>query len=186
MRKYIYIDNDGKTLFFDSFQKDRPRFSGIFEVSEKELSYMVFDGYGLRKDNLLYENYVKTNLVEYKDYLKSVIVSDYNKSIARLKSAYPSEEVTGWDYKSMQAKLWIDSDDKQWLIDNDSVLMLENESDGTIEGITILANRIIHNSNAYQTIYGKNTRKYKELLALVNACSTIQELTDLEGQVKYD
>lgn len=186
MKYYTYIDQTGKTLFFESAQAERKGFVGIFELSTEQTQYFRYNGIGVEKDNLLYDNFVKSNLELYKKRLIEIILSKYNDSIARLKSVYPSEEVTGWDYKSMQAKLWLDSENKQELIDSKSVLMLQNESDGTIQGITNLANRIINNSNAYQTIYGKNTRKYKELLAMLNTYSTIQELVGLEGAITYD
>jgi len=186
MKYHAYIDTNGKTLFFESLQIDRKGFVGIFELSEEQTEYFRYNGIGVEKDNLLYEQFIKSNIELYKKRLIEIILTKYNDSIARLKAAYPSEEVTGWDYKSMQAKLWLDSNDKQGLIDSKSVLMLVNESDGTIQGITNLANRIINNSNAYQTIYGKNTRKYKELLAILNTYSTIQELVEFEGMITYD
>lgn len=186
MRYFAYLDTNGKTLFFESAQAERKGFVGIFELTNEQTQYYRYNGIGVEKDNILYEQYVRNNVGEFKKRLTEIILEKYNHSIARLKSAYPSEEVTGWDYKSMQSKLWLDSDDKQGLIDSNSVLMLQNESDGTIQGITNLANRIINNSNTYQTIYGKNTRKYKELLAILNTYSTIQELVEFEGQIIYD
>lgn len=186
MRKYTYIDDSGKTIFLDSFDETRKRFVGIFELTNEQTQYYRYNGIGVEKDNLLHEQYARNNVSEFKKRLTEIIIEKYNHSIARLKSAYPFEETTGWDYKSMQSKLWLSTDDKQSLIDSNSVLMLQNESDGTIAGITNLANRVIQNSNLYQTIYGKNTRKYKELLATLDGIDTIQELSELESEVKYD
>lgn len=187
MRYYTYIDQtDGKTLFFQSFQKDRIGFVGLFELSEDQTLYSRYNGIGIEKDNILYEKYVKSNVGAYKKLLIEVTLSKYNKSISRLKDSYPSEEVSGWDYKSIQSNLWINSTDKESLLDSDSILILKNESDGTIEGITALATRVISNSKAYQTIYGKNTKKYKELLRKINDSSTIQELQTIEGEIIYD
>lgn len=186
MKYYTYIDQSGKTLFFESLQKDRKFFVGIFELSQEEITYSRYNGLGIEKDNILYENFLKTNLTEQKKRLTSIILSEYNKSMFKLKESYPSEEISGWDYKSMQANNWINASDKQSLLDNDSVLILKNESDGTIEGITALATRIIDNSKAYQTIYGKNTKKYKELLRRVNESQSIEDLETIKGEIIYD
>lgn len=188
MRNFTYLDKEGKTLFFETEQKDRINFVGIFEVSDKEKNYMVYDGnrWVLRKDNLLFEIYIRTDLEEYKKMLSESILEKYNQSISKLKSSYPVEEVTGWDIKSLQSKAWIEANDKQALIDSNSVAMLANESDGTIDGITNLAQRVLNNSVLYQTIYGKNTRKHKEYLAQINAASDLQQLAVIEGIIKYD
>ena len=186
MRYYTYIDTTGKTLFFESEQKDRKGFVGIFTLTTNETKYFRYNGIGVEKDNLLYEIFIRENIFEYKEYLKKLVLTNYNHSIARLKSAYPVEETTGWDIKSLQSKQWIDSEEKQSLLDSNYVLMLKNESDGTIEGITNLAQRVLNNSNIYQTIYGKNTKKYKEYLSQINAASELSELAIIEGSIIYD
>lgn len=186
MKYYTYIDQSGKTLFFESLQKERKFFVGIFELSQEQTLYSRYNGTGIEKDYILYEKFISENVDEQKKRLTSIILSEYNKSIFKLKESYPSEEISGWDYKSMQANNWINSSDKQSLIDNDSVLILKNESDGTIEGITALATRVIDNSKAYQTIYGKNTKKYKELLHRVSESSTIEDLNIIKGEIIYD
>ena len=186
MRYYVYIDKTGKTLFFESEQKNRKGFVGIFTLTANETKYFRYNGIGVEKDNLLYEIFIRENLSEYKEYLKKLVLTNYNHSIARLKSAYPIEETTGWDITSLQSKQWIDSEEKQSLLDSNYVLMLKNESDGTIEGITNLAQRVLNNSNLYQTIYGKNTKRYKEYLSQINAASELSELATIEGSIIYD
>lgn len=182
---FVYLDKDGNTIFKESQQKNMT-FVGEYVLEEKEVLYSRYNGVGIERDMLKYNEFIKTSFNYVKQEIKNLILSEYNESIARLKRNYPIEEVTGWDYKSLQAKIWVDTEDKRSLIENKSVLMLVNESDGTIEGITELANRILLNSNLYQTIYGKNTRKYKELLAELETCLTIQELTTFKGTIKYD
>lgn len=182
---FVYLDKDGNTIFKESQQKNMT-FVGEYVLEEKEVLYSRYNGVGIERDMLKYNEFIKTSFNYVKQEIKNLILSEYNESIARLKRNYPIEEVTGWDYKSLQAKIWVDTEDKRSLIENKSVLMLVNESDGTIEGITELANRVLLNSNLYQTIYGKNTRKYKELLAELETCLTIQELTTFKGTIKYD
>ena len=186
MRYYTYIDTTGKTLFFESEQVNRKGFVGIFTLSANETKYFRYNGIAVEKDNLLYEIFIRENLNEYKDYLKKLVLVNYNHSVAKLKSAYPVEETTGWDIKSLQSKVWIESEDKQALLDSDSVLMLKNESDGTIEGMTNLAQRVLNNSNLYQIVYGKNTKRYKEYLSEINTASELSELSVIEGSIKYD
>lgn len=187
MKYFTYVDNKtGSTYFREVEIKNSKEFVGIFELTTEQTKYFRFNGYGIEKDNIRYTAYQRSNLVPYKELLNTIVVDKYNVSIDALKKGYPSEETLGWDIKSIQAKLWLESTDKQALIDSKSVLILMNESDGTIEGITNLAVRIRANSEIYQTVYGKNTKHKNKLLADIKVSTTIQELSIIEGSIKYD
>jgi hypothetical protein len=186
MKYYTYVIQNGNTVFYEQEQKKLTKFVGIFELEESETHYKIYNGVSLIDSSLLYKKYVNETLELLRQEVKSIAIDDYNKSIAKLKEGYPVEEVSGWDTKLNQSILWNNSLDKEELLESNKINILKNESDGTIEGIDILSSRVIINANIYETIYGKNTKKMKELLVEINSASTINELVQLKGQIIYD
>lgn len=67
MRYYTYVDEQsGQTLFFETEQAGRKNFCGVFNISEDETNWKIFNGVDLSDDRRKKQLYIESNLELYR------------------------------------------------------------------------------------------------------------------------
>lgn len=67
MRYFTYVDEQsGQTLFFETEQAGRKNFCGVFNISEDETNWKIFNGVGLSDDLRKKQAYIESNLELYR------------------------------------------------------------------------------------------------------------------------
>ena len=112
---------------------------------------------------------------KYKEILKA-----YEDKMNLITSKYPTSEREGWAVKKSQAEIWLASNDSEKTNLKNSLLMLISESlSNSNEDITILANAIIRDSNAYQVFYGTETKNKRNKLKQLESAVTLTEINSI-------
>jgi hypothetical protein len=172
-----YIDEDvieeKSEEIFNSFQID---LNGEFILDEFGNKIPIIQNYVKLKSEYTI-NIVDISLSYYRKEKEKEILKAYEAKMNLITSKYPLSEREGWAVKKIQAEQWLASSDLEKTDLKTTLLMLVSESiSNSNEDITILANAIIRDSNAYQVFYGTETKNKRMKLKALEESLTLEEI----------